>query len=127
MKPPLNPVVITSDDQLHLVESFLERTFIFGLDLETNVTPTFYDRFIRTITIGDKNEQYIIDLLGFAHWNRAALISSQSNYGAAADMLFGRLISLLRRVLEKYDPLHTAKDARDWVKVGATFSSTTRC
>jgi DNA polymerase I-like protein with 3'-5' exonuclease and polymerase domains len=121
MKPPLNPVVITSDDQLHLVESFLERTFIFGLDLETNVTPTFYDRFIRTITIGDKNEQYIIDLLGFAHWNRAALISSQSNYGAAADMLFGRLISLLRRVLEKYDPLHTAKDARDWVKVGANL------
>jgi DNA polymerase I-like protein with 3'-5' exonuclease and polymerase domains len=112
MNPPLKPVLITSDEQLHLVESFLERTFTFGLDLETNVTETFYDRKIRTITIGDKNEQYVIDLLGFAHGVKEALVSAQGNYGSAAELLFGRLINVLRKPLQDY----TA--AREFTKVG---------
>lgn len=66
LNPLLNRVLISSPDQLVLVEDFFNRCSEFGFDIETNKVDVFWKRRVRTITVGDKNEQYVIDLLEFA-------------------------------------------------------------
>jgi hypothetical protein len=111
MSPALRPVLVTSTDGLLLLEDFLKRVSVFGFDLETNMTDDFIDRRIRTIQIGDRNEQYIIDLLPFAG-SKEALIAGQG-YGGndATQLLFGRIIDTIRKAIE----------SRDWLKVGTNL------
>lgn len=66
LRPALNPTLVTDRIGLQAVEDFFSRVSVFGFDTETNVTKSFYHRKLRTIQVGDKNEQYIIDLLAFA-------------------------------------------------------------
>jgi len=66
MNPPLNPILVKDGAGLEQVKQFLTRTNEFGYDLETNIVPTFFNRRVRTMQIGDRNEQYVIDLLQFA-------------------------------------------------------------
>jgi DNA polymerase I-like protein with 3'-5' exonuclease and polymerase domains len=66
LNPPLNVTFIQSPDNLPALTEYLSRVDAFTIDLETNVTDSFLDRKIRTIQIGDRNEQYVIDLLAFA-------------------------------------------------------------
>jgi hypothetical protein len=79
LNPPLNATLITTVEQLPLVADFLGRVNSFGYDLETNITKTFVDRRIRTIQVGNRNEQYVIDLLAFAG-SEEKLISGQGHY-----------------------------------------------
>lgn len=82
LQPALNPTVVDSTEKLSLVRDYLSRVTEFSLDLETNVVKTFQERKIRTIQVGDKTEQYVIDLLSFAG-NTEALIQ-QGNRTAPA-------------------------------------------
>lgn len=66
MSPPLNRTLVNDERTLASVESFLGRTVEFGYDLETNIVPTFVQRKIRTMQFGNRDEQYVIDLLAFA-------------------------------------------------------------
>jgi DNA polymerase-1 len=66
LNPPLNITLIRSPDQLPQLSAFLDRSLEFVYDVETNVADAFTDRYLRTIQIGDRNEQYVIDLLEFA-------------------------------------------------------------
>lgn len=66
LNPKLNITLVRDDTGLSAVADFLNRSDLFGFDTETNVVPRFFNRKIRTIQVGDKNEQYVIDLLGLA-------------------------------------------------------------
>lgn len=66
LKPVFKPVLITDREGLRRVKSYLDSVAEFGFDLETNVTNDFTERKIRTIQIGDRDTQYVIDLLAFA-------------------------------------------------------------
>ena len=107
MSPSLAPVVVTDEQGLLAVADFLKRTRVFGFDTETTVVDNFIERKIRTIQLGDRNEQYIIDLLAFAG-SSEGLSCSQGNYGAAAELLLGPVINTLREALE----------STEWTKVG---------
>src|SRR5689334_10435360 len=65
LKPALNATVVTNRDGLKQVADFFGRVKEFGFDVETNITPTFFHRKTRTIQVGDRNEQYVIDLAKF--------------------------------------------------------------
>jgi DNA polymerase-1 len=99
MEPKLAPVLVTNLHGLQLAADFMKRVRVFGMDTETNITDNFVERKIRTITVGDRNEQYVIDLLAFAG-SSEALIASQGNYGAAAGLLLGPVIETLRPFFE---------------------------
>jgi len=108
LTPPLNVTLIQDEAGLLKLVEYFGRVQEFQLDLETNVVPTFYDRRIRTIQIGDKTEQYIIDLLPFAG-STEALISCQGHY-------FENNTSVgLKRVVDVLTPV---LDSDKWLKVG---------
>lgn len=77
---PLNTTVISSNDQLPILKAYLDSVNEFTIDLETNVVPTFHERKIRLLQIGDKNVQYVVDLLALAGSYEA--ITEQGNYQA---------------------------------------------
>ncbi len=66
LSPALNTTLVTDKAGLQQITDFFSRVTVFGLDTETNVVKSFIDRKLRVIQIGDKNEQYVIDLLAFA-------------------------------------------------------------
>lgn len=101
MNPPLNAILVTDQAGLDEVERFLETAEIFGLDLETNVTETFVDRYIRTAQLGNKEVQYVIDLMAIAG-SYSGLVASQSHYGANADLLLGPVIKVLKKAIESH-------------------------
>lgn len=99
LKPPLNTTLVTDEAGLRLVAEFLTRVDIFTVDLETNFTNEFFERYVRVIIIGNREEQYVIDLLPFAG-SKSALIASQGNFGAASELLYGSILNTLRPYLE---------------------------
>jgi DNA polymerase I-like protein with 3'-5' exonuclease and polymerase domains len=105
MSPALQPLLVTDRQGLSLCVAFLERTKVFGYDLETNVTNNFTERRIRTIQVGDRNEQYVIDLLAFAG-GKEELVAGQGP-GASNNSL-QPVVEALRPFLE----------SKDWLKVG---------
>lgn len=66
LNPPPNVTVVTDPSGLQKIDEFFSRVDTFGVDVETNVTDSFLDRKLRTIQVGTRDEQYIIDLLAFA-------------------------------------------------------------
>jgi DNA polymerase I-like protein with 3'-5' exonuclease and polymerase domains len=79
LSPSLNPILVTDGAGLEKVRKYLSTPREFVIDYETNVVPTFYRRRARTLQLGDKNEQYIIDLLAFAG-SKEKLILAQGGY-----------------------------------------------
>lgn len=98
MTPPLAPTLVSDLAGITLVDEYLSTADVFGYDLETNFTNDWFARKIRTITLGTKDRQFIIDLLGFAQ-NEEVLKASQGNFGAAAELVFGPLLKLLDKYL----------------------------
>jgi len=70
LKPPLNITLVTPETGLEALSSFvaekLRTKSPIGFDTETNVCSDFYFRKVRTIQVGDKAQQFVIDLLPFA-------------------------------------------------------------
>src|ERR1017187_8942815 len=66
MSPPLNRLLVKDQEGLDKVSVFLSRVDTFGFDTETNIVPAFTERKLRTIQVGNRDEQYVIDLLAFA-------------------------------------------------------------
>lgn len=79
LSPALNATVVSDYDGLNKLSSFLSRVEEIGFDTETNVTEDFTKRKVRTVQIGNKDEQYVIDLLAFAG-SKEALIAGQGRY-----------------------------------------------
>lgn len=66
-KLDLNTRVIRRPDELGELKLFLDTTPIFGLDIETTVVDKVFDRHIRTIQIGNREIQFVIDLKHFSN------------------------------------------------------------
>lgn len=79
LNPLLNSMLISDMQSMSAVVGFMSRVTEFGFDVETNVVDSFVDRKIRTIQIGNRDEQYIIDLLALAG-STAHLAEGQGGY-----------------------------------------------
>ena len=70
LQPPMNITLVTPTSGLPELSSFIAKKLaergMFGLDTETNWCNEFSSRKVRTIQVGDKNQQFVIDLLAFA-------------------------------------------------------------
>ena len=107
LTPKMNVRLITDNESLALVTDFFRHKKVFGLDVETNVVKDLNARYIRTIQVGDREEQYVIDLLPFTaqYANDLVCCESDPDLRQAA---FGLLINTLRPALE----------SREWLKIG---------
>lgn len=86
---------------------FFGRTRTFVLDTETNVVKSFIDRRCRLIQIGNRDEQYLIDLLGLA--GSPDELCKQGNYQTPSWAT--ELVAILRQAL----------DSNKWLKVGVNL------
>ena len=80
LKPSLNPILVVDGAGLEKVKRYLSEPKDYVLDYETNMVDTFYQRRARTIQLGDRDQQFIIDLLAFAETSER-LWDAQGGYG----------------------------------------------
>src|ERR1035437_6351565 len=111
--PSLNPTLITDGAGLEKIKSFLNRSVgeIIGWDKETTPTKDFYWRKDRTWQIGDKTEQYVVDLLAFVDGDSDLLYSCQGEYGI-------KMSPKLQPVIDVFDP---ALCTQEFLKVGVNL------
>jgi DNA polymerase I-like protein with 3'-5' exonuclease and polymerase domains len=103
LSPPLRITVIHDKAGLDSLKDYIARKrakgdFAIGLDTETNVCDDFWYRRARTLQIGDKAEQYVIDLLSFAG-SKERLIDTQGEYGVRCDGVYDAIFEVLDPVL----------------------------
>jgi DNA polymerase I-like protein with 3'-5' exonuclease and polymerase domains len=113
LKPPMNVTLVTDDAGLKELETWIaekgkaEGVPIAGLDTETNVVHDFYYRKVRTIQIGDRDRQFVIDLLAFAG-SEDTLSNSQGHYGKNMGGVFDKVLKVLEPIV----------CTNNWLKVG---------
>lgn len=103
LQPRLNVTVVNDAEGLAKLKDYITRKenkqdFAVGLDTETNICDDFYYRRVRTIQIGDRDEQFVIDLLSFAK-SKDVLIATQGNYGANCGTIYDAIFEVLTPVL----------------------------
>jgi DNA polymerase I-like protein with 3'-5' exonuclease and polymerase domains len=104
LNPLMNITVIHDPEGLAKLRDFFKRKLeagnqpYVGFDTETNWTVDFWTRRVRTMQFGDKNEQYIIDLLSFAG-SKERLIETQGNYGVNSDGVYNDILEVITPVL----------------------------
>lgn len=116
LQPPLSITVIHDEAGLLLLKDYIARKrargdFAIGLDTETNMCDDFWFRRVRTIQIGDRDEQFVIDLLSFAG-SKDRLIATQGEYGVHCDGVYDAIFEILVPVL----------CSREFLKVGQNLS-----
>jgi DNA polymerase I-like protein with 3'-5' exonuclease and polymerase domains len=102
LNPPMNVTLVTDGSGLEKLKRFRDRIGAeiepeAGLDTETNITVDFWNRRVRTLQLGDKNEQFVIDMLAFAE-TEERLVESQGFYGKHNGDIY-------RPVFEVIDPI----------------------
>src|SRR6185295_1322587 len=103
LKPPMNITLVQDGAGLERLAKGMARILalqvpIAGVDTETNFVHDFWNRRVRTIQIGDKDEQFVIDLLPFAG-SEEKLIESQAHYGKYNGTLYEPIFKILTPVL----------------------------
>src|ERR1035437_1460500 len=100
LSPPMNVTVVTPASGLTELSSFIAEKLAkgepLGLDTETNWCGDFFFRKIRTIQVGDKSKQFVIDLLAFAG-TPEKLSEAQGYY--RLDPIFAPVIDVLQPML----------------------------
>lgn len=100
LSPPMCVTVITPEMGLLEMSSFIAEKLAtngaVGLDTETNWCNDFFFRKVRTIQVGDKTKQFVIDLLAFAG-SEETLSSSQGYY--RLDPIYKPIFDILTPVL----------------------------
>jgi DNA polymerase I-like protein with 3'-5' exonuclease and polymerase domains len=104
LKPPMNITLVQDDAGLDKLAHWIALVGmaaipICGLDTETNFVHDFWFRRVRTIQIGDKDAQFVIDLLAFAGGDPLKLVESQGNYGVNNGGLYDKIFEVLDPVL----------------------------
>jgi DNA polymerase I-like protein with 3'-5' exonuclease and polymerase domains len=83
LNPPMDITLVTAESGLEALSAWVAEKLAnngrMGLDTETNICDDFYFRKVRTIQVGDKHRQFVIDLLSFAG-SSEALSNNQGNY-----------------------------------------------
>jgi DNA polymerase I-like protein with 3'-5' exonuclease and polymerase domains len=79
----MNVTLVTPDSGLPELKEFVAEKMATrgagGLDTETNICNDFFFRKVRTIQLGDKERQFVVDLLTFAG-SEEKLVASQGHY-----------------------------------------------
>lgn len=113
LNPPLQVTKITDVHGLYKLREYLGRSQETGWDIETSMAKDFYYRRVRTIQLGNSQEQYVIDLLAF----EPNLYDTQGYYGK-------NLTPGLKTVLDVITP---ALVGRDVLKVGTNLGFEYAC
>src|SRR5208337_1383012 len=116
LQPALKPTLIVDAEGLLLLKDYISRKrerrdFAVGLDSETNMCDDFWFRRCRTIQIGDRDEQFVIDLLAFSG-SKDRLIATQGEYGANCGTTYDAIFEVLAPVL----------CTKEFLKVGQNLS-----
>jgi ribonuclease D len=116
LQPHLKPVLVANAAGLLLLKDYIARKrlsgdFAVGLDTETDICNDFWFRRVRTIQIGDRDEQYVIDLLAFAG-SKDRLVATQGEFGIHNDGVYDAIFEVLEPVL----------CTRDFLKVGQNLA-----
>jgi DNA polymerase I-like protein with 3'-5' exonuclease and polymerase domains len=103
LNPPMNITLVTPTSGLDKLKAWADALLaqpvpVCGHDTETNVTADFWFRRVRSIQIGDKENQFVIDLLTFAG-SEEALIASQGNYGKNNNGIYDAIFAILDPIL----------------------------
>lgn len=103
LSPPMNVTLVTDGSGLEKLARYAQRvlaapTKMHGLDTETNMAVDFWFRRVRTIQLGDKDEQFVIDLLPFAG-SDDKLENSQAHYGKNNAGLYEPIFKILDPLL----------------------------
>ena len=103
LDPPMNITLVVDDAGLDELSAWVdlvgaEAIPMLGLDTETSITVDFYNRRVRTIQVGNKARQFVIDLLRFAG-TRERLVESQGFYGTRNGDIYTKIFSVLDKVL----------------------------
>lgn len=94
----INDAVGLAELKEYIAQKRAKQDFAVGLDTETNVVDDFYYRRVRTIQIGDRDKQFVIDLLAFAG-SKDVLIATQGNYGANCGTAYDSIFEVLEPVI----------------------------
>lgn len=121
MNPALNPTLVLDGAGLEKVRDFISRVTEYCPDLETNIVNFYQDRRIRTVQIGNRAEQYVIDLLAFADGKTERLIASQGNFGVGIDPCLAPVIEILKPSLESKSHLKIGQN------IGFEYSTLNWC
>ena len=116
LQPHLKPTLIVDAVGLALLKDYISRKrdikdFAIGLDSETNMCDDFWFRRVRTIQLGDRDEQFVIDLLAFAG-SKDKLIETQGEYGIHCAGIYDEVFEVLTPVL----------CSKEFLKVGQNLS-----
>jgi len=112
LNPPLNPTLVTDGaGLLRMTNHLLKSKRVLGWDKETTPAKDFYVRRDRLWQIGDRNEQFVVDLLAFVDGNSTVLGATQGNYGKNLD-------PRLRAVVDAFTPFLCTGD---YLKVGVNL------
>lgn len=116
LQPHLKPTLVVDvagllELKLYIARKRAMQDFAVGLDTETNICDDFWFRRVRTIQIGDRDEQYVIDLLAFAG-SKERLIATQGEFGIHNDGIYDPIFEVLTPVL----------CSREFLKVGQNLS-----
>jgi hypothetical protein len=69
LQPPMNITLVTPESGMAELSNFIAEKLrthgLLGFDTETNWVHDFYFRVVRTIQVGDKEKQFVIDLRAF--------------------------------------------------------------
>lgn len=115
LTPALNPLVVVDGAGLEKVKAYLSRVDVYAHDYETTVTPTFFSRRVRTLQLGDRNEQYVIDFLAFAE-TPEALYKAQGGYRREMD---DKHAKLLQPILDIVGP---SLQSKSHLKIGQNLA-----
>ena len=113
LNPPMNVTLVTGESGLKQFDEWIAGLRAEGgvpevqLDTETPVVHDFYFRRVRTIQIGNRERQFVFDLLSFAG-SADVLMSSQGEYGAHNGEIY-------KPIFDRLDPILCTKD---FLKVG---------
>jgi hypothetical protein len=78
--PALNPILVVDGAGLDKVKKFLAEPREYVHDYETNKVDSYYQRKARTLQLGNRDVQFIIDLLAFADGSEEKLWAAQGGY-----------------------------------------------
>jgi DNA polymerase I-like protein with 3'-5' exonuclease and polymerase domains len=113
--PPLNITKITSTEQFpELVDFFNDCGGILGWDIETTLVKDFFYRRTRTVQFGNRDKQFVVDLLALCDGDEDLLFRAQGNYGANL-----YLAPKLKLFMDTIAPILCSSD---FTKVGVVLS-----
>lgn len=111
LKPPLNVRCVRDQAGIAQLVEFLSKNPIFGFDIETDPKKDFFYRRCRTWQFGNKEEQYVVDLLALCNGDSNLLYHSQGYYGI-------NLCDGLKQFIAAVSPFLCS---RDFLKVGVNL------